>query len=780
MGTVRGTLRKSRTRPASSPAIKFLKRSLIVGVGVLCVSVVAGTVFMFNSVKAVEPMVDNIGEHLKEYNSKPTIIYSSNHEKLYEIYPVYSEAVNVSTLPKHVIRAVLAAEDKRFYEHPGVDYMGLGRVLKKFVTGSDNTGGGSTITMQLAKKLFSASERSVQRKVQDISIAIQLEKRYTKDQILELYLNQIYYGEQAYGLNAAAEIYYGKKAEELDLAEAATIARCIQTPSKANPVKNYQLADDNKIHVLDIMKEEGWITSAEYEKAKDEKPKVKGLSNHRLSRTYAAPYYVAAVKRDLDRMGININEGGYTITTTLDTGLQRQAEDSVARTIRNNRGFGVNVGAFICMDGQGRILADVGGRDFSKNQYSYTTQSVLQPGSSFKSFVYAEALKEQIIGEGSEISNEKISMNQGGGKIWEPASHGASGGTVSVWTAFVKSLNVPAVHVLINTGTKLSIDHITEDFGFKSKLLPVPSAALGSNVVKMQEMLEAYSVFMLDGNRVEPYRIKEIIGGNGDLIHQARMEYVSTRIGPEVCQVMDRLMRGVVTSGTGRNAGDCPDAHGKTGTTNNGKSLWFCGYAKGIVGIAWAGKESYNRKRKQWLLQELPDAYGNDVAGPIWASAMSAATEKFGSDVKIRPGEEPPRRRERREEPAANNEEVPIEDSNNEPIDTNDPAGAPGTTDQDPNKTNGDGAGDPTKPPGTEDPNKLVPPDIEPPKKPKDDKPKKPEKNVEADIEVEVCADSGMIATRYCPETINKRLAKSKRPKRRCTIHKSPDETGGG
>ena len=764
--------------------VKFLKRSIALGFGLTCTGVIAGMVFMFNSVKAVEPLVDNISEYLKDYNSKPSIIYSSNHKKLYEVYPIYSETVSVSSLPKHVIRAVLAAEDKRFYEHPGVDYMGIGRVVKKFFAGSDNTGGGSTITMQLAKKLFSASERTSKRKIQDISIAIQLEKRYTKDQILELYLNQIYYGEQAYGLNAAAEIYFGKKAEELDLAEAATIARCIRTPSKENPVKNYQLADANKNIVLATMREEGWITQTEFEKAKEEKPKVKGLSNQKFSKTHGAPYYVAAVKRDLEKMGINISEGGYSITTTLDTELQYQAEEAIDREIRYEGGSGPNVGAFICMDSQGRILADVGGRNFAKNQLSYTTQSRLQPGSSFKSFIYSEALKENLIGAESEISNEIYKW--GSGKTaYSPKNHGGYGGTVSLWNAFTNSINVPAVRTFEKLGFELAVAHITEDFGFKSEIKPFPATALGASEVKMQEMLEAYSVFMLDGKRVRPYRIKEISGPDGSLVYQGKMDFVSTRIGPDVCQTMDSLMRGVVTSGTGRNAGGCPDAHGKTGTTNNGKSGWFCGYAKGIVGIAWAGREEYNKKRNKWYLQPLSE-YGNDVAAPFWASAMKSATQKFGSDIRgdlsVTADEDGQKRRPKKVDPAeSNNEEIPIpDDTNSEPNgEPDNTEKTPTTVDQDPLK-GGDGAIDPPKDPASD-------PSIKPetsstePKKPKDDRLKKPVKPVESEMsDAEVCADSGLIATRYCPETINKKFSKGKKPKRRCTVHKAPDESGGG
>jgi penicillin-binding protein 1A len=764
--------------------MKFLKRSLVAGVAIFCVSIIAGIAFMFQSVKAVEPMVDNIAEHLKDYNSKPSIIYSADHVKLYELYPIYSEPVNVSSLPKHVIRAVLAAEDKRFYEHPGVDIWGMLRVGRNVFTKSDRTGGGSTITMQLAKKLFSASEKSVQRKVQDISIAIQLEKRYTKDQILELYLNQIYYGEQAYGLNAAAEIYFGKKAEDLDLAEAAMIARCIRTPSLQNPVKNYQLANTNKIFVLSTMRDEGWITEQEFEKAKDEKPKVKGIANQKLSRTSGAYYFVAAVKRDLEKMGINISEGGYSITTTLDSELQRNSEAAVDREIRYDGGSGPNVGAFICMDSQGRILADVGGRNYAKNQLSYTTQSKLQPGSSFKSFIYSEALKNNIIGEGSEISNEQYKWGSGK-STYRPKNHGSYGGTVSLEEAFAKSINMPAVWTFAALGFRSGVDHITEDFGFKSEIKAFPSTALGASEVKMFEMLEAYSVFMLDGKRVRPYRIKEITGPDGELVYQGKMDYVTTRIGPEVCQVMDRLMERVVTSGTGYNARGCPGARGKTGTTNDGKSGWFCGYAKGIVGIAWAGREEYNKKRNKWYLQPLSE-YGNDVAAPFWASAMSLATRKYGSDVRpdfnVKPEDEEPRRRRRqKEEDTTNADNIPVQvDNQTAPeSDGENPAMAPTTDGQDPQK-NGDGTADPLKDPASDTGVKHETTATEP-KKPRDDKVKKPEKPVESDmVEAEVCADSGLLSTRYCPETINKRMSKGKRPKRRCTVHKAPDESGGG
>lgn len=750
----------------------------MIGVILFVLGVIGAMAYLLSSIRAVEPMLDKIGEKIKEYNSKPSRIYSADGQLMYEVRPVFSESVSLSTLPKHVTNAILAAEDKRFYSHPGVDWMGLARATFRLGKRGDvSGGGGSTITMQLAKKLFSASEMSLKRKVQDISIAFNLEKRYTKDQILELYINQIYYGEQAYGLNAAAEIYFGKQARDLDLAESAMIARCIRLPSTQNPVKNYQIANTNKIVVLNTMLDEKMITQDEYEKAKEEKPKVRGLSKQKLAHTLMAPYYVAAVKRELEKRGINILEGGYTITTTLDADIQKSAEKSIQRNVIQDSE--ANVGAFICMDSEGRILADVGGRDFSKNQLSYTTQGGLQPGSSFKSFVYAEALKEGMIGAESEVPNTPIRYPLGNGKYYSPKSHMGYGDSVSLRTAFAVSLNWPALHTFKNLGIDKSCDLIQEDFGFNSKIQHFISSGIGTSAVRPEEMLEAYSVFMLEGKRVQPYRIKEIIDPSGEVVYQGKMEYVNTRIGPDICTTMDDLMRAVVEHGTGRRASECPDAHGKTGTTNEGKCVWFCGYSKGIVGIAWAGKEF--KRKGRWYLAAMPESYGGDVAAPLWADAMNAAVGKYGSDVKPdfskRPESDEMRRKKKPEEnPDANNEEPPVEDANNAPATGT--AAAPGTNDAEPPVGTGEGSTDvPKKDPASDPGLGDIPatrPETKP--KPKDGRTKKTE---DEEVEVEVCADTGLLATRYCPETINRRYPKNKRPRRRCNVHKAPDEGGG-
>lgn len=732
-----------------------MKRALVVsGLGLL-IGIVWFLIYMFTNIKNAESLVDKTSEKIQAHNSKPSRIYSADNKILFELNPIYKENISLSRVPKHMIKAILAAEDKRYYEHPGVDWLGLARASVNFVKERKVSGGGSTITMQLAKRLFSASEVKMQRKVQDIAIAINMEKRYTKDQILEIYLNTVYFGEQAYGIAAASSIYFNKEVEDLTLGESAMLARCVRTPARENPVRDYQTANMNKNVVLRTMFDEGWITQKEYNRAKNEEPEVQKNPSVRGGRILRAPYFVRSVIQELRQKGIELTQGGYTVVTTLDAEVQKEAEAAVAQMVESKKWVGVNAGAFICMDSEGRILADVGGLN-PKNQVSRTTQSIMQPGSSFKAFVYAEALKEGVVTENSMISNARLKLP--GRTKTEPYmprnSHGGYGGSYSLFSAFAQSMNVPAVRTFWDLGPKKGADLIKEDFGFTSKLDKVASLALGSSNVRPIEMLRAYSVFMLEGRRAEPYRIKQVLDASGEEVLAGQSSYTPTRIGPEVCQVMDRLLRGVVTSGTGASAGVIDEARGKTGTTDEGKDLWFCGYAKGIVGISWAGSEYYNSRRDRWYQKAMPRGFGGDVSAPMWAKAMRIALDKYGSDVK------PDFRAARSSETEQGNreQEKPIEDVPPITDDTNLPAGDP--------------MAPPVDPTGVGENPALTPP------APKREDGKKPE--IDEEVSLEVCADSGMIATQYCPETITRKFVKSKRPKSKCKLHKAPEESGAG
>jgi penicillin-binding protein 1A len=792
---VKGVKAKA-TRP---PFVRFLKRAFVVLFLLVAVGVIFGMSFLMSNVKAVESLVDNMGDKIQQYNSKPSKIMSADGKVLYEIRPIYRENVSLNQIPKAMQQAIVAAEDKRYYDHDGVDYWGLARASVNMVKDRSPSGGGSTIPMQLAKRLFSASEVTMKRKIQDISIAIQMSKKFSKDEILEMYLNQVFYGEQAYGIAAAAEMYFDKPVEKLSIAECAMLARCVRQPSTENPVKNYAKADENKKIVLKLMFDEGMITEDQYEKAVKERPVVVKQEGAKGGRIRAAPYFTASVLRQLKEREIDLSQGGYLVNTTIDLNLQNTAEEAVKRVIRWNRGKGVNAGAFIACDSEGRVIVDVGGLNYRQNKYSRTTQSQMQPGSSFKAFIYAEALKEGVIGEYSNISNAKLKLP--GKSAREPYvprnSHGGYGGSPSLWSAFTQSINVPAVRTYQSLGFKHGAQVITDDFGFSSKLEPYAPLALGASVVRPIEMAEAYSVFMLDGKRVKPYSIKEVIAPDGQTIYQGGVSFTTTRIGPEVCRIMDKLFRGVVTSGTGKAAGVVDEAKGKTGTTNGGKAVWFCGYAKGIVGIAWAGSEYYDRRRNQWLDRPMPESFGGDVAAPIWAQVMQVAITKYGSDVKpdfgVQAADETERRRERRSRRDDEQENQTDEDRvqpirDNEPDEEPDRGKKPNNNDTVPPLRDEDVATDPASNPDATNPGsgeRDKPDSGKPLEKPKDkpkDKPRDKPKpsNDDDDVSVDVCADSGLLANSYCPETITRKYSKSRRPRSRCKLHKAPDEGSGG
>lgn len=771
--------RTSRRKGQATPWVKALKRVFVAFFMVLLIGVPCVLAYVMSTVRAVEPLVENVSEKIQTYNSKPSQILTADGKLLYEVKPVIRESISLSEVPKQVQQAFLAAEDKRFWEHSGVDPIGLMRASLNLVKAGGVNGGGSTITMQLAKRLFSASQVTMQRKVQDISIAIQLEKKYTKEQILELYLNQVFYGEQAYGIAAACQIYFGKKVSELTLAEAAMLARCVRLPSTENPVKNYQKANENKIIVLRTMLEEGWITQSEFDEAKAEKPKVRKRAPLGGGRIYAAPYFTAMVLQELRQKGIELNEGGYLVTTTLDSQLQAEAEKAVENRIRWNRGRGVNTAAFLAIDSEGRILVDVGGVNFRQNRLSRTSQGDgLQPGSAFKPFVYAEAIKEGLLGEYSTVSNEKLTIKGygAGGKGYTPRnSHGGYGGRYSLRTALAQSLNVPAVRTFQELGFKRGADLISEDFGFdRDDIQGVPSTALGTCQVKMTEVAEAYSVFMLNGKRVTPYRIKEVVSPDGSILMTGRMQYISTRLGSEVCQSIDNLLQAVVTEGTGTGARGISEARGKTGTTQEGKSVWFCGYAKGIVGICWAGNERFVKKRNWWVLSPMPDSFGGDVCAPLWADAMGPIINKFGSDVKpdfsVVSESREPRRKKQEEEPVPEDDQSPTLRDEGDPVAPDDTA-----------KPTRDPASNPGETPVELDPGESKPPvESEPPKTtPEKKKRDKPETD-DSEVTVEVCADSGQLAGTYCPVTVPRKYKNSKRPRSKCRLHKAPSEGGDG
>ena len=588
----------------------------------------------FLAVKDAKEKMPTLEQKFEAVSRPASRILTADGKVLYQVSEQNRIPLRLAQIPKHVQNAILAAEDKRFYSHNGVDGQGLMRSFVLLFKNGHVSGGGSTLTMQLAKRLYDGPEQSFRRKMQDIAFAYEIERTVAnKNRILELYLNQVYFGEGAYGIGAAAMTYFHKDVSQLTISEAAMLARCVRLPRRQNPIRDYKVALENRDVVLKIMLEENMITEDQYDKAIEERPKVNKNPPHSTA-FYAAGYgqhFIHHVLEVLDseNLGIDLKSGGYTIYTTIDSHLQRLAESAVRRVVAENHQYKVNEGAFVAMDSDGKILCEVGGTDFRKSQWNIITQARFQPGSGFKPFVYATALKEGVVHMDDQLSNARVHWE--GDPDWDPenASPRENRPTYSLASALAQSVNRPAINTILKVGPSTVARYAYDYFGFRTKLAEVPSLALGSTGVHPLEMLEAYSVFMLRGDQVRPYPITKIVGPEGEIVKDYYPQKFTNVFDPVVCDEMDHLLEGVVQEGTGYPAHDIPDARGKTGTTNAAKDAWFNGYTDGIVGVSWVGNMRIV-KGKPTQLPMASQVFGGTTAVYIWREVMKEARARFG------------------------------------------------------------------------------------------------------------------------------------------------------
>ncbi len=763
--------------------------------------VIVGTALFSSALREAREAVPTLGPKVEALTQLPTIFYSADGEELFRRTPEYRVPIRIDDLKEHVWRAMLAAEDKRFMDHPGYDLLGLGRAIVNQIT--HKPGGGSTITMQLAKLMYNGKEKSFTRKMKDIAMAKAIEEVMSKKQILEVYLNYDFFGQRAYGIYAAAKVYFNKTPNQLTIREAAMLARCVRAPSEKNPIKDYDNSIEESDYVIRTMLEMGWISQSEYDKAFEERPKVtKGATTTDDGRLVAAPYAVRHAIEELSQFygDVPYEKGGYRIDLTLDYSLQKVAEQSVHELVTKNNYRGVTAGAFLAADKEGRILVEVGGLSFHRSQYNIATKAKFQPGSSFKAITYTAAMMEGLVHPGDTLPNRRIaypdpSLEDG---IWSPenSSKSESAYSVNLETAFASSWNRPAIwtlfalgagnfddafaamsnkqaaHAIAKAGSE-KVAHVARDvFGIKiDPKQVVPSMAIGSNQVTLPEMLSAYSVFMLKGTRVEPRIIAKITAPDGTIVRQFEPTFHRDVLDPSIVQNMDDLMAAVVAHGTGTAAAEVPNARGKTGTTNSNKDAWFCGYTDGLVGVGWVGNQRLDAKGHSKMLPMKSSVFGGTVTAMIWARIMNAARAKYAVIIQA-----PPVRRHARPK----DQPLPIDATAPDGLGPDGATIPPASVKAGPPDGDPTGGGDPKKP-EPERTNETTPPATKPeqgtgsgkettPKRPVD-RPAEPE-----DVSVEICADTGMVASAYCPETVTRRFKAGKEPKRKCTVHKP----GGG
>ncbi|MGO4106323.1 transglycosylase domain-containing protein [Paenibacillus sp. YAF4_2] len=531
-----------------------------------------------------------------------TIIYDQNKEEALRISPKKSEAVSYDSLPEQLIEAVVAVEDKRYFEHSGMDLQGIGRALMTNLTNGKTVQGASTITQQLAKNVFLSQERTWTRKWKELLLAEKIEKNYDKQQIITYYLNQIYFGEGAWGIKKAAEIYFGTSVDKLTLPQSALLAGIIKAPSALTPYSHPDEAKARRNVVLQLMKNQGKIEQATYEKAINEPLQIQS-SKPSSSNAIKYPYFVDQMIREAgEKYGLTENEvlhGGLRIYTTLDTKMQEAAENVYSQDSlfpASSSDQLIQSGAVMVDPRDGGIRALIGGRGEQPFRgFNRAVQLKRQPGSTMKPIsVYTPALERGYSPEDTIVDEP---VNFGG---YQPKNAGGSyHGEVSLYEALVHSYNVPAVKLLNEMGIEAGMES-SDRFGIE---LTDADRTLGLALGGLQEgvspldMAEAFSVFANDGTRIPAHSITRIETAEGEVVADAEVVNGIKVTEPAIARTMTSMMEGVISEGTGDAAQltDRPVA-GKTGTTEmpgtggaGMKDNWFVGYTPQLVGAVWLG-----------------------------------------------------------------------------------------------------------------------------------------------------------------------------------------------
>jgi penicillin-binding protein 1A len=528
------------------------------------------------------------------------------------------EAVSISELPPYVPNAVIAIEDRRFRTHYGVDPLGVTRALVENVATGGRGSGGSTLTQQLAKNMFLTPERSLKRKVQEVILSLWLETNFTKDQILEMYLNRVYFGSGAYGIESAATRYFNVDARDLTLAQAATLAGVLPAPSRYAPNKNPEAARQREMLVLAAMTDEGYITADE---AKTAREAPVDASNFHASRTgnYIAdwvmevlPYHLGAIEQDV------------VVETTVDLDLQAAAERALSETLdEEGEKYGVGEGAMSVIDGTGAVRALVGGRDYAESQFNRAVDARRQPGSAFKPFVYLTAIEKLGYRPDTVMIDEPVTFGN-----WSPQNYdGKFRGPITLLDALSHSINTIAAQ-LADQVTPESVVQTAKRMGINSALGAVPSIALGTSEVSLLELTGAYVPFSNGGYSVLPFVVQRIRTPQGDVLFDRTDSEPRRVISIESVALMNYMLQATVEMGTATRAqfGNWP-AGGKTGTSQNFRDAWFIGYTANLTAGVWVGNDTDAPTKH---------ASGANVPSEIWSKFMKVA--HHGVPVQQLPG----------------------------------------------------------------------------------------------------------------------------------------------
>jgi penicillin-binding protein 1A len=535
---------------------------------------------------------------------------------------VLNDTVPLEAFPDHLIKALLATEDRRFFDHFGIDVIGTVRAVVANMRHKTVVQGGSSLTQQLAKNLFLSNERSLERKIKEAFLALWLEARMSKREILKLYLDRAYMGGGNFGVAAASEFYFGKSVRDIDLAEAAMLAGLFKAPTKYAPHANLPAARARANDVLSNMVAAGFLTEGQVIGAR--RRPAKPIDR---ARTYSPDYYLDWAFGQVEEMAPK--DHTITVRTTLDVGIQKKAEEAIENALRQ-RGeeLDISQAAAVVMEPDGAVRAMVGGRDYSASQFNRATDAARQPGSSFKPYVYTAALLSGKTPT-SMVTDQPVCIGS-----WCPRNYGGGYyGRVTLLEAIARSLNSIPVQLAQQIGRE-RVAAIVRKFGIALPQKPDWPFVIGSVEVHMLDHAAGYAVFASGGLKVTPYAIEEISTSKGEVLWK-RSEHLPApeRIFPaEKIAEIDSMLYNAVETGTGRSARlDGVPAGGKTGTTSDSRDAWFCGFTGNYVATVWVGNDDY---------RPMERVTGGMVPAPIWHEIMAYAHQNL--DLKQAPGMPPP------------------------------------------------------------------------------------------------------------------------------------------
>jgi len=550
---------------------------------------------------------------------QPSITFVDRHGKTIAVQgAAYAPPVVLENMPEDLIDAILSVEDRRFYNHFGVDVFGLARAALANAKAGRIVQGGSTLTQQLAKNLFLSSERTYKRKIQEVMLALWLEHRFTKDEILSLYLNRVYFGRGAWGVEAASLSYFGKPATNLELGEAALIAGLLKAPNRYSPTSDLNRAERRATIVLDVMVRNNKISNEDRALAFATPIRVKP-TKATPSASYFVDWLAPKVRRQVGEVKTDL-----LVETTLDLAAQRAAERALAKYLTAEQAKkNANQGALVALGPSGEVLAMAGGKSYAKSQFNRATQAKRQPGSAFKPFVYLAAL-ENGLSPWTIRDDKQITIGD-----WSPRNYKEQfKGEMSLKTALASSVNSIAVQLAEETG-RTRVVATARRLGMNLPIATTRSMSLGTHETTLIELTSSYVPFTNGGFAAMPHGINKITIRDGPVLWQRKIVPASKVVDDHKNSAMNLMLQSVVTNGTGRRAKIVGhDVGGKTGTTNNFRDAWFIGYSGNETAGVWIGDDKN---------QAMDKITGGGLPAKIWQGFMSEWLISLGNRPQAKP-----------------------------------------------------------------------------------------------------------------------------------------------